>query len=425
MRTTTVTTAAELAQALAQPGADITVAGTLTGLNAMTLPAGSHLRGAPGSALQFAPGQPGISLAANTRLENLRIETDEAITAVSLNDSSADLGAIIVTDITTVGRFHLEAAQAMHATITLRDIHVERADARMAAHRPSGFGVEVLLGGISIYNASKNPASRWQLTAENLSCGSRDTPVRGSGVYVFGGDYIPTNADMATAPAPTQAGGQIEVALLSTGEIHADGGIAAGTPNLITGGVFLGSGAHAAKVENLGPVTTYGINDMVLDNWGRCAQWLARQNITSFNTSGIGFVNFGDLQDLQILAPIETHGIGARGFNLYDGKLQSATFQSITTYGNGAIGIQLSKPFGRITVNESIVTKGGEGESLVRGKIMHLKAHGISLKPGTQGQALIVKGAVQAEGAGIPAYEFVAPSSSIATLQVGGQPVTG
>lgn len=245
--------------------------------------------------------------------------------------------------------------------------------------------------------------------------------MRGSGVYVFGGDYIPTDADLSAAPAPTQAGGKIEVAILSTGEIHADGGIAAGTPNLITGGVFLGSGAHAAKVENLGPVTTYGINDMVLDNWGSCDHWLAKQNITSFNTSGIGFVNFGDLQDLQILTPIETHGIGARGFNLYDGKLQSATFQSITTYGNGAIGIQLSKPFGRITVNENITTKGGEGESLVRGKIVYLKAHGISLKPGTQGDALIVKGAVQAEGTGIPAYEFVAAPEVIAHFEVGGK----
>ncbi len=416
----TVGTAEELYQALAQ-GGEITVNGELAGLQAFTLPAGSVLKSSGGAALKFKAGQPGISLAAGTRLENLRVETDAALIAVGLEDAYADLGQIAVSGVTTVGRFHLEAAQALRADIALRAIHVEQADARMAAHRPAGFGVEVLLGAVSVYNFSKNPASRWQLTAENLSCGSKAQPVRGSGVYVFGGDYIPTDADLSAAPAPTQAGGKIEVAILSTGEIHADGGIAAGTPNLITGGVFLGSGAHAAKVENLGSVTTYGINDMVLDNWGSCDHWLAKQNITSFNTSGIGFVNFGDLQDLQILAPIETHGIGARGFNLYDGKLQSAVFQSITTYGNGAIGIQLSKPFGSITVNENITTKGGEGESLVRGKIVHLKAHGISLKPGTQGEALVVKGAVQAEGAGIPAYEFVAAPDVIARFEVGGK----
>lgn len=78
-------------------------------------------------------------------------------------------------------------------------------------------------------------------------------------------------------------------------------------------------------------------------------------------------MNFGDIHSSKVQAQIETYGIGARGFNLYDGSLRQAEFQGIMTHGDGAIGVQLSKPFGTIVVEQDIRTKGGEGDSLVRG----------------------------------------------------------
>ena len=42
---------------------------------------------------------------------------------------------------------------------------------------------------------------------------------------------------------------------------------------------------------------------------------------------------------LDVQAPIETFGPGARGFNLYDGSLNQATFQSIATRGDQLIVI--------------------------------------------------------------------------------------
>lgn len=170
--------------------------------------------------------------------------------------------------------------------------------------------------------------------------------------------------------------------LLTTGEIHSDGGIPKGIGNLITGGVFVGSGVHARNVVNEAPTTTYGPNDMVLDNWGKVDSWAAKAPVTSYGSSGIGYVNFGDIGALTIDAPIETHGLGARGFNLYDGSLKEAAFRDITTHGDGAIGVQLSKPFGTITIDGNIRTEGGAGDSLVRGKVVHLEAHGLSLKRG-------------------------------------------
>jgi hypothetical protein len=281
----------------------------------------------------------------------------------------------------------------------------------------------VLLGGLTVYNSSKNRASRWTMEASNLSGGSKDRPLRGSGVFVFGGWFIPVDADMSTAPAPTAEGGTIELKLLTTGEIHADGGIPKGIGNLITGGVFVGSGVHAGSVVNERATTTYGPNDMVLDNWGKVDSWTAKSAVTSYGSSGIGFVNFGDIAALTVDAPIETHGLGARGFNLYDGSLQEASFRDIVTHGDGAIGVQLSKPFGKITVDGDIRTEGGAGDSLVRGKVVHLEAHALSLKPGAQGQSIRVTGRAVAGNEAISDFDFAAPASVIGRIEIGGKQI--
>src|SRR5262245_66580464 len=45
----------------------------------------------------------------------------------------------------------------------------------------------------------------------------------------------------------------------------------------------------------------------------------------------------GSLNQLTVNAPIETFGKGARGFNVYDGTLNQATFDRITTHADGAV----------------------------------------------------------------------------------------
>ncbi|WP_303102367.1 hypothetical protein [Deinococcus sp.] len=325
----TVKDAKGLEQAIQNKASDIRIQGRITGLSSIKLPGGTTLTGEAGAELHFKEGQPGLMLNADHRVANLRIVADETQVALGLLDEEKALGTLDISDVRTVGRFHLEGAQALSGDLKLKNIHVERADAHMMAHRPAGFGVEVLLGGFSVYNASKNRASRWTLSAENISGGSKENPLKGSGVFVFGGWYIPLDVD--PAEAPTAEGGSIELVRLTTGEIHAQGQIPQGISNLIAGGVFVGSGVHARGVVNEGAVTTYGPNDMVLDNWGKVDRWEARAAVTSHGPSGIGFVNFGAIDHLSVQAPLETHGIGARGFNLYDGSLKEAEFESITT----------------------------------------------------------------------------------------------
>ena len=417
-----VANAASLLRAIEKAATQIEIDGSIDDLQSVKLAPGTCLCGVTdGAQLRFKQGQSGLLLTSDHKISGLRLVTDDTQIALGLSDEADDLGTLALSDITTVGRVHLEGTRAKQGTLRLSNIHVEQADGRMAAHRPAGFGVEVLLGGISIYNFSKDPASRWTLEARNLSGGRKEQPLRGSGIFVFGGWFIPVDADPGAAPAPIQVGGSIELTILTTGEIHSHGGIPAGIGNLITGGVFIGSGVHAKEVINEGRVTTYGQNDMVLDNWGRVNTWVARAEVASFGSSGIGFVNFGDLDLLKVKAPIETHGLGARGFNLYDGSLKRAEFQSITTYGDGAIGVQLSKPFGTIVIEQDVRTKGGEGDSLVRGKVVHLKAHAVSIKPGTKGEEIRIGGKVVAENQAIPDWEFAAPESVVERIEVGGR----
>lgn len=418
---TRVRDASGLQHAVADKARTIEVAGAITGLGSLELQPGTALHGTDeGASLEFQSGETGLQLTAHNEVSGLRIKTDADQVAVGLAGTAPDLGTLNLTGLNISGRLHLESAHATSATLNLRDVRVAAADARGASNLPAGFGVKVLAGGITVYNRSADTRSRWRMTASNLSGGSKDAPLLGSGVFIFGGATPPEDAESGSAPSPTVAGGMIELVSLTTDEIHSNGMIVKGTPDRITGGVFIGCGVEAFEVVNRGPVTTYGVNDMVLDNWGYVRLWVAESPVSSFGDSGIGFVNFGDIDALIVRAPIETHGGGARGYNLYDGSLDHAELDSITTYGDGSMGVQLSKPFGRLIVHGDIRTKGGEGPSLVRGEIVTLKAHALSLKPGVAGKAIFVLGKVEAENRDIEPFEFVAPSSSIDLIMANG-----
>jgi hypothetical protein len=283
---------------------------------------------------------------------------------------------------------------------------VEAADLRGRVERPHGFGVDAMQGGFTLWNQQPDPAV--EITAEllDVAAGSAGRPVRGSGVFVGGhGDWNGAGD-----------GGTVRVSLLRTGEIHTDGGIPAGTPDLISGGVFVISGAVVDEVCNAGPVTTHGQNDMALDNWGRVRSWVATAPVVSHGPSGIGFVNFGELDRLDVRAQITTHGTGARGFNLYDGSLRSALFDSIVTTGDGAVGIQVSKELPHLEVRGDLTTTGGTGTSLVRGVQVELRAVAFSVKPGGRIGQAVVGGRISTRGDNLITVEI---DGELGSLRVG------
>jgi hypothetical protein len=112
------------------------------------------------------------------------------------------------------------------------------------------------------------------------------------------------------------------------------------------------------------------------------------------------------LNELRCEATIETHGGGARGYNVYDGVVRSAEFDRIVTHGDGAVGVQISRPVGRLMVRRGIETRGGTGDSLVKGVIVKLAAVPLSGKPGGSIREVSVRGGLVAGGSGVPALEL-------------------
>ncbi|AIY00574.1 hypothetical protein ART_0975 [Arthrobacter sp. PAMC 25486] len=392
-----------LMEAVASGTSHIEVVGTLRGMPSLTLPPGTALRG---GTLSF--GAKGLRLTSDNSLSNITVTTASHEAAI-LNDTTvAGLGTLSLHNVTATGQIFLTADGSVRSgRIEADGVHVTAADTRGRFHRPTGFGVEALQGAFTVWNRQVDPAVRLTARLEHISAGSAAEPVHGGGVFVGGhGD----TAGMAD-------GGSIDVELLSTVDVFSNGGIAPGTPDLISGGVFVISGANVAEVRNLGTTTTYGQNDMVLDNWGAVTAWNVHGAVTSWGPSGIGFVNFGSIGTLTVDAPVETFGLGARGFNVYDGSLQEAVFESITTHGDGSVGVQVSRELPALTIRGDLRTEGGTGESLVKGVLVQLSAIALSVKSGGRIGTASIGGDVRTEGAAVPAMEL---EGTLDAITVGG-----
>ncbi len=401
---TQVSNVAQLNEALAEGAKEIEVSGTLKGMPSVTLPPGVALRGG-----EFVFGAKGLRLTRDNSVENITVRTPAHELAIYNDPSVEDLGTLRLKNVTSYGQVYLSAEGSIRAgRIEADGVHVAEADTRGRADRPTGFGVEAMQGAFTLWN--RQPETAVVLTArlENISAGSAQKPVRGSGVFVGGHGDAAGKAD----------GGAVAVEVLSTGDVFSDGGIAPGTPDLISGGVFIISGANAADVVNLGTTTTFGQNDMVLDNWGAVENWTAKAKVTSHGPSGIGFVNFGDIGVLTVEAPIETTGLGARGFNVYDGTLREAVFDSITTHGDGSVGVQVSRDLPKLTIKGSLTTSGGTGESLVKGVLMPLAAIALSVKPGGHIGSVDIGMDISTDGDGLATVDLEGP---VGRLDVGGK----
>jgi hypothetical protein len=389
-----VTTVSELADAVSDRDVStIFITGGLGDVPTLRLSPGQGIIGGDHRpTLRFQPGTDGLCMTADNTVQNLRLVADPDRCAV-LNDMEiADLGRLVLQDLQLVGTVRLLARGSVRGGhVEAHNIDIEFADARDYTERPKGYGVEVIPGAFTLWNQQPDPSITITANLTGLSAGRAGAPVRGSGIFISGA---------------SETGGRLIVPLLETGAVYSDGGLAPGTPNRITGGVFTVHGVFVDLVRNRRPVTTCGPNDMVLDNWGTVDSWIADDKITSFGPSGIGFVNFGVVNRLEVNAPIETFGAGARGFNVYAGTVHSATFERVVTHADGAVGIQISQPVGEITVRRGIETFGEIGESLVKGVVMRLPATALSIKPGGSGRLISIEGGLITHGAKIDPLEL-------------------
>jgi hypothetical protein len=344
----------------------IAVLGALTKAPSVRLSPGQTLRGEGDQArITFADGIDGLQISSDNRVHNIHLHASPDKRAIFNDTSVSSLGRIELRGITTTGRVQILARDMVRGGhVDVNGLDIIAADARAEKERPHGYGVYVLHGAFTLWNMQPEDSVVVSADLVGLSAGRDGAPVRGSGIFVSGaGDK----------------GGRLNVRRLETDAVYSDGGIAPGTPDQITGGVFTVYGAHVDVVKNRGPVVTYGVNDMVLDNWGVVDRWTAEAKITSYGPSGIGFVNFGVVHELKVNAPIETFGPGARGFNVYTGTVNLAEFDRVITHADGAVGIQISQPIGRLVVHRGIETFGGIGPSLVKGVVVNLSAIALSM----------------------------------------------
>jgi hypothetical protein len=373
-------------------------------LPSVRLCSGQSLKAAQeGAILVFAEGQDGLELTTDNSIEGLELHADPH-RRVILNDIGVDeLGTISLRDLHVTGVVQIIARDKVRSGhVVVENLDIVQADASSFTPRPKGYGVEVLQGALTVWNQHGDEAVTITADITGVGAGQRDHPVRGSGVFVAGGG---------------DDGGRLLVKRLHTDNIFTNGGIVEGTPNEISGGVFVSSGAVVDEVLNKGTVTTWGPNDMVLDNWGSVGEWTAERAVTSFGPSGIGLVNFGTMKSFVARAWIETFGQGARGFNVYAGTVERADFYRITTHGDGAVGVQISMPVGDIVVRNGIETHGTKGPSLVKGVVVELSPTALSIKPGGAVRSLVVHGGLVTHGQDCMPIEI---GGSIGSLEISG-----
>jgi hypothetical protein len=371
----------------------VVVSGQLTNVPSLFLSPGRSLCGAAeDSTIGFVPRGDGLRLSADNSVHSLRLEASPEKRAIFNDTTVVTLGRIELHGVTVSGCVQLLARDAVRSGhVEVDGLDIIAADARGQTERPHGYGVSVVQGAFTLWNLQADNDVLISADLVGISVGRSGAPVRGSGVFVGGSGGT---------------GGRLNLRRLETGAIYSDGGITPGTPDRISGGVFVVYGAYVDLVRNRGPVTTYGANDMVLDNWGIVDRWVADDKITSHGSSGIGFVNFGTINVLKMNAPIETFGQGARGFNVYTGTVKVAEFERIVTHADGAVGIQISQPVGRIKVRRGVETFGGVGNSLVKGVVVKLSAIALSVKPGGSARKVDVAGGLITHGAGINPLEL-------------------
>jgi hypothetical protein len=381
----------------------ILVHGDLADVPSIRLSAGQSLQGDGGSGITFAAGADGLQLSSDNRVENIRLHASRDKRAIFNDTSVAALGNIELLDVTTTGRVQILARDMVRGGhVDVNGLDIVAADARGEQERPHAFGVDVLQGAFTLWNTQSEDDVVISADLVGLAAGRNGAPVLGSGIFVGGAGA---------------KGGRLAVRRLETGAIYSDGTLAKDTADKITGGVFTVYGAHVDVVRNRGPVTTYGVNDMALDNWGVVDRWIAEDKITTYGASGIGFVNFGIVRELKVNAPIETFGGGARCFNVFAGTVELAEFDRLTTHADGAVGVQISQPIGRLVVHRGIETFGAKGPSLVKGVIVILSAIGLSIKPGGSVREIEIAGGIKTHGPGISPIEL---QGSIETFRVTG-----
>ena len=392
MKKTKITTLLELLKAISENVPQILeVQGSILSPHSITIPEGYQIIGKNmESCIVSFNNSDGFGVTHSNTISNLTVMTKRTNRAILYRCGISDMGNLVFENLHITGQVSIIVRQGTdRINLYGNNIHIISCDSRHYSEQPQKYGVNVYQGAMTVYNFNSDPNSQIDCKLTNISIGIKNAPVIGSGIFVCGfGDE----------------GGKVNLEALTTGAVYSNGMLPYGTADIITAAVFIVYGVEAKIVEHHDEIVTYGVNDMVLDAWGKVEKWVSHCSVISYGPSGIGFVNFGTVKDF-LAQDIITYGLGARGFNQYDGTVENIKFKSITTYGDGSIGIQVSKPIGNMIIEENVATYGSVGNSLVKGVIMKLAANAVSIfDQGGKIESLTVNGDIITHGDGVTSY---------------------
>jgi hypothetical protein len=206
---------------------EIVVKGDLFELPSIRLRPGQTLRGADEQPrLAFVAGIDGLQVSSDNRVQNLHVQVSPDRRAIFNDTDVENPGRIELRNVTTIGRVQLLGrGKVGGGHIEVDGLDILSADARGETDRPHGYGVYVLQGAFTLWNMQPEDEIVMGAELTNISVGRSGAPVLGSGVFVSGaGDK----------------GGRLTVRRLEANGVYSDGKIPAGTPDQITGGVFIG-----------------------------------------------------------------------------------------------------------------------------------------------------------------------------------------
>jgi hypothetical protein len=354
-----VTTSDALLAAIGEGVGKVVVSGRLSNVPSLRLSPGQSLCGAAeDSKIAFTDAADGVELTSDNAIHNVHLCTGPERRAVFNDTSVATLGRVQLRGVSTQGRVQILARDRVRGGhIEVNGLDIVAADARAERERPHGYGVSVLQGALTLWNMQRDEDVALSADLVGISAGREGAPVRGGGVFVGGAG---------------NAGGRVIVRRLETGPVYSDGGIARDTPDCISGGVFVIFGAFADSVHNRGPVTTYGPNDMVLDNWGTVDRWTADEKVTSHGPSGIGFVNFGTIDVMRPSKP-SARAHAASTFIPEQCILPSSSASSLMPTARSASRSASRSATSRFTAvsRPSATSKVDEPDLMVRTSLMH------------------------------------------------------
>jgi len=154
----------------------------------ITLPPGFSLTGKNKDSciLSFCNGD-GIGLTTDNRVANLTVMATPAARAIYTQTGFTDMGSITLNDLAVTGQVSIIVRSGTNKLNLLVDkLRIAACDCRRYSEQPQKYGVNVYQGALTVYNFNGNADSTIHAFLTDITAGSRNAPVIGSGIFVSG-----------------------------------------------------------------------------------------------------------------------------------------------------------------------------------------------------------------------------------------------